>query len=474
MWRRLGPLVLLVLSGCSRPRVGDHRHGDRAVVAQLGGHGDEDDDDAFDRRVDGYLSEVRMLRSPGSPEPPRRGEHSATIGGYFASLTMPVAPDHATLPCSPRESPPVLRCRGSDSPSPASVRIDKCLSGLIDHSMVVAERGGVLRLTARGAKTAAASSRSESFDAILLDHNPAVARIAAAAAVSEARLATDADELRDVATACEQTLEWLEVGAPISGTSALTCLVRAATGLSRFPTVAGWGGCSCGERGRQLGDTCFETLSTLREFGDAPIDARIPELLADATRRANENLAEVGITIQSVGLIGCHFPRLERGATMRGLDKQAVPQFSLRLVSTHTSAAACDISRVWTNVGGVSIEMMYWSLLDESGDTNLHAVDGLRANQRRLISNAGGEGRWFRSMEHVPADTRFNRARRVGVALRNALVDAGFVVYTPVTNATHRDHLHVTLPREPMGPDMSPEQRELEISAELAHAAGLP
>jgi hypothetical protein len=402
------------------------------------------------------------------------GGGTATIEGYVDSLAISDPPARAAACPAPR-APALVACAGADTPQAPTTRIDQCLAHLLPDLTLATPSEGGLRLTAKGARLAVASSKSDELDVILLERNELVARLVAAAAVAETRGAPLAPaQARDVATACEQTLAWLDRATTLSADSAiaLTCLVRAAAGISDAPLAASWGDCPCGERGEQLGETCFESTATSRVFRDTPIDARIPAMLSKAIERANLALVGTSITIESVGVTGCHFPRLERGGTMRALDQQTAPVFSMRLVSNHSAATACDLSRVWTSHGGMSIEMLYWSLLDPVGNRRITERRELKDALLATVRDAGGEGPWFRAARSTATQHVLGRARTVGIALRNALVDAGFLVYSPLTNGAHRDHLHIALPRTPLAPDADSTQREQLLADELARAAG--
>jgi len=260
--------------------------------------------------------------------------------------------------------------------------------------------------------------------------------------------------------------------------------------------------------------------TTPMPFAEYPIDARVPEglerLIADLRGRLPDHrLVEVEIT-------GCAFERFETGADVR----RGVPRdrrLGLRHVSSHARATACDLrSLTFVDEAGCKRVLLLGDLPGASSRRPfqealskytgpLSSLSGARwpvageGARRRL--RRGGFGGFYRGLEaHLleraalgpppcPAEGAGGTCEaggpsltneewfqlRAGVAARNALVDAGFVVYDPTTNTSHRDHFHFFVPSEARtwellrcrGPDCDEARREAAIADDLGRAAGL-
>jgi hypothetical protein len=105
-------------------------------------------------------------------------------------------------------------------------------------------------------------------------------------------------------------------------------------------------------------------------------------------------------------------------------------------------------------------------------------VDGteitMAAIGKVLIAAGGGqrERAFFRQtrLDRRPTSQRA-RLLTIGIVLRNALVDQGFVVFSPLTNIHHKDHVHFHA-HDLLGAPNQPTNWESAISSDLARARG--
>lgn len=94
-----------------------------------------------------------------------------------------------------------------------------------------------------------------------------------------------------------------------------------------------------------------------------------------------------------------------------------------------------------------------------------------------------GEAAFYDGARSYPSiaanDNAVGFALVVGFALRNALVDAGLVVYAPTTNSAHWNHFHMHIPvedeiwLETSGDSTTHARREELIAPALRRAAGV-
>lgn len=178
--------------------------------------------------------------------------------------------------------------------------------------------------------------------------------------------------------------------------------------------------------------------------------------------------------------------RFERGGLVAALDdalKEDEPlTMNLDFVSMHTLGTACDLTGVLVqhnrNTIPVSVEMFSLATMDPTGKTVVGNALTMLRSWREL---QGPEGAAFRKLagywKALPDDPVV-RALALGAIVRNALVDSGFVVYTPLTNNAHYNHFHFHLPAtraladELADPRTSAARREALIAPDLALARG--
>lgn len=355
-------------------------------------------------------------------------------------------------------------------------QVDACRERANDPKLARMERGGVV-LTTAGAKLVASSARSKNMLDVSLDTNPRVAKLAVAAVFMTLIEKAPPQQLGELAAACLSAIDQIDGGQPVTG---LTCATRIASGVSAAPLLGRWPGCSCGERGTLVGDVCFVSTSWDRDFADVPIDARIPPMLQNAVASVNRDLVNAGLTkqqIRGVALIGCHYPRLERGAAAQTLDQHSEPLLTAALVSDHTAGTACDIEQLWLADGTTtSVLAMYNALLDPTLESPRSEQELYRAYLARVAS-AGGEGPFYRALAaHPDLSTPLLAQLAIWATLRNVLVDAGFIVFTPATNASHKTHMHISarslVDQTALASQTTAEARERWLSQKLDRAAG--
>jgi hypothetical protein len=256
----------------------------------------------------------------------------------------------------------------------------------------------------------------------------------------------------------------------------MVCAFRAGSTLAGHPVFQQWPGCSCGGgRGRMLGGlgTCITSHDPVDRFEQEPIDQRMPDMLSGFVRLLE---SRTGFRVREVVTIGCGFQRFETGTAVRGLAKMSPERRALRAshISDHSRASACDLAAVTFRID--DCHDFTWQALSEApGRANVRPYyDALKGylNARGLDADAlidghqvvrEGAGVFYRRLERDlsarPWPTlhggsygaRGSRDEqtmqvRLGVLLRNALVDSGFVVYDPTTNSGHRDHFHFEIP----------------------------
>jgi hypothetical protein len=330
------------------------------------------------------------------------------------------------------------------------------------------------------------SARAQSRRGVFAEYNPDLAALFAFAALHRVTGAAAAlEQCRRLGSA---------LAAPPSEAAAtrlreeLTCALRLAVGQQALPIDAGWSGCRCGFQGRVVGGACVDSLSADRRFTEEPIDQRMRAGLERLVRTLQHRIAP-GLRLVQLGLAGCHEARVERGQIVRELAQQQRPEFDLRHVSEHAHGTACDLKYLRFEGGGRSFDFavaaFHAALLD-----HLHIVGDPLAQSFQFQRTAHdvvarGEGRFYRPLEAtlrsatMPLASDPDFQLRIGVILRNALVDSGFVVFDPLTNAAHRDHFHFHLPDDAeraarlARPDLADEERERLIDPDLRRAAGL-
>lgn len=230
--------------------------------------------------------------------------------------------------------------------------------------------------------------------------------------------------------------------------ASLACSARLARGIDA-PLARSWTGKRCGQQGIVLGGLCVEGVDWGASYSSEPIDARLPSALDRALTATKRRLADDGIALSGVGIIGCFLPRFETGVANRLRPGSSVRASN---VSRHTDATACDLSRI---------------VLDGTERKIATLTGALLASARGHARGRGDEGGLFRDPRFASEEPGL----RVIRTLRNALVDEGFVVFTPLTNPSHHDHIHFHLARAPVNAGENPEPA---ISAEIGRASNWP
>ena len=374
--------------------------------------------------------------------PPRS---RVTIEQHIRSIAIPAPPSTTTGECTEASPDDVCAVDATATPSDAKA----CADALLRTDELGRVDGTSVRLTRRGAKLAVASARGMELELVALDLNHQVAAIAGAAATA-AVLEDDPETISLAAPWCERLRDALsqEDQDPAEVGRSLSCLSRVAAGIehSLYPS---WEGCACGERGLLVGTVCVEAWSVARPFPRSPVDARFREALAEAAERADVRLSTWGLQLEGLGLVGCHIARLERGGDVRSLAEARDPRLALGAISDHTTGVACDLIHAWfDDDSGFAVEQLYWALLDMTGKQEAARAQKFGRDGLTGIRDSG-EATWFRGLDQTLSPTLDNatlRALAIGATLRTALTDAGFIVYTTITNSAHKDHFHFFLP----------------------------
>ncbi len=448
------------------------------------------DEESVDFLLDDPAGQPGAIDASGDPwkpyvDPCPTCPHAPPKTSWIVSrLAVPKAPD-ATERCD--VPAPVAMCRLPSAPD-ASVdgALATCGDALLAGRGLGRIDGDAVLLTRAGATAVVKSAITVRLDGLALERSPSLAALAGAAAVAEVESAAFDDAHRGAALGwCRRLAEDLGRGAASDVVAAdLTCLARIAGGASTHPLQSTWSGCRCGERGAR-GRTCYEASSIKRPFPDVPIDPRMAAALDEAVDRVNAVFATEGWTLVGLGLVGCHLPRFERGAEVRGLGMAPSPRLRFAQVSDHSLGNACDISYAWVRtpdgkVRGFSVHMLELAMLDPKNltyDPSPTHVAAWRDEARAI-----GEAIYYeRPLLPGPPDPSkpIPFALHVGFTLRNAFVDSGLVVFTPATNSAHGDHFHVQLPldddawAEQSADDTTHARREQLIAADLRRAAGL-
>jgi hypothetical protein len=464
---------------------------------------EEDDtveNEDIDFLLDGFDPKKGGIRASGDkwkPEPPRAPCIDPLTGRPHPCLMAPLKAgqriNRVPVPPAPTGRP---RC-GGVSPAPICERssaetsadqdaLVACANDLLAGRDLGRPDGNAIALTAAGAARVASSATARTLDEIALERSADLTALAGAAATIE--VATmDPTDARRVAglQACRRLVADLAATAPSEQLAGdLTCLARTAAGLDTHDVTTTWAGCRCGARGADRSGSCLEAISISRPFPEVPADDRLGDALEEALRRTNTRLSGYGMKITGLGLVGCHLARLERGGELADLTASASPRFRFAHLSEHLLGSACDIHYAWVKQGselrGFAVEMLFYALLAPGNST----VGPSSANLKRWREKirAAGEAAYWASVPYGISDKTIDSytfSILVGVALRDGLVDAGFVVYAPTTNAAHWNHFHVHLPpeetiwTETSNDETTHARREELIAPALTRAAGL-
>jgi hypothetical protein len=370
--------------------------------------------------------------------------------------------------CDPDLSPP----GAFDCPSAAGQGGTSCVGELLggDGSLLTA---GTVELAPAAAHRVAESTRAPHAAQALLDQQPELARLGAVVALH--RLAA-----LDAGAAAAQCAAFPR---DRPDRNALLCAFRASAGLGGTQLAAHWAGCRCGFHGRKLGDACIDTRSDEHFFDDLPIDPRLVDALARFVTRLDHALEPHGMRVDNVGLVGCTELRFERGAQMRGLDREARARLDMNDLSNHSFATACDLRYLTLRRSsgggavGFAVRGFTLALMERLGvpdDISMSEQRKLfRDRARQIVSR--GIGAWYRALPDSHELTVFT----IGALARNALVDAGLVVYDPLVNGAHEDHFHFHVPIDPARAaelarqELAGGEREKQIAEDLRRAAGL-
>lgn len=239
---------------------------------------------------------------------------------------------------------------------------------------------------------------------------------------------------------------------PIAEMLARTALACGARAAKHTPSMllSSWSGTRCGNQGVVLGDVCVDGTSCCVPFPAYPIDARVPPALSAALSSARTDLAARGIALEGASMIGCFLTRFEGPVRTRAPRVGDLVRPSD--VSRHAEGVACDLSRLQIDGKEVTVE-----------DIGKEIMDAARG---------WGETMFYRrsKLEARPTSRR-DRFVTIAIVLRNALVDQGFVVYSPLTNPFHKDHFHFHV-HDRLGRADPPLDWEAAIANDLARARG--
>lgn len=235
------------------------------------------------------------------------------------------------------------------------------------------------------------------------------------------------------------------------------CMSRLRGDLWRYPVYEKWPKKypKCEADSKNTG-VSIEGACVTKAGTGAPIDARFTKGLEDFVKRLN--IATKG-TVEELQMGGCFNLRAANESQTRNLaDQEDDPILTAANMSNHAEARACDIDAVVLRRGGQKIRLE----IKKSGPDSLRdALDEyvkfapvpalfgppLRPNER---GSAFGLANWraLSSAKKPPqmSQERFERFR-IGVAVRNSLIDSGFYAVDPLINQEHRDHFHVSVPR---------------------------
>ncbi len=253
----------------------------------------------------------------------------------------------------------------------------------------------------------------------------------------------------------------------------LICTFRHGSSLANRTILSQWPGCGCDHsKGRMVGAACI-TSKTNDAFAKQPIDDRVPL----GIERFIKNLeAASGMKVKEVGLIGCGFERFETGHNVKNLPNvdEADRLLHANHISDHARGTACDLSSVtfhdgcqdWTFNMYVdrrpkSRLLPYYSgLVDYLIRKNKIGDEAELVQGKKIVRE--GVGKFYREAaeelsrkkSRQPGDKGFSAADeralqlKIGILIRNALTDAGFIVFDPTVNSVHHDHFHFETPAQ--------------------------
>ncbi|MBI3558450.1 MAG: hypothetical protein HY074_19445 [Deltaproteobacteria bacterium] len=281
----------------------------------------------------------------------------------------------------------------------------------------------------------------------------------------------------------------------------LICTFRQGSSLANRTVMGNWPGCACDDnKGRMVGSACV-TSKTGDRFAGQPIDERVPASLARFVKLLE---ASSGMKVKDVGLIGCGFERFETGPNVKNLPYMSPEDRMLRSghISDHARGTACDLASVAFQVGckdwsfnmyverkpKPKLQPFYDALVDYLERTGKISSEDELTKGKKIVRE--GVGRFYRkaaeelSKKHgrMPGDKGFSAGDeralqlKMGILIRNALTDAGFIVFDPTLNGVHHDHFHFETPaRDEVYSSLieGDKDRENDVEPYLLRAAGV-
>jgi len=256
----------------------------------------------------------------------------------------------------------------------------------------------------------------------------------------------------------------------------LLCSLRLSGDLWRHGVFLRWPGCRCEyapygkdstESGVVVGDACISTPYPNDPFFDRQIDERMPGAFHDFISSLDARVAP--LKVRRLGIIGCGMTRLETGYAVKQLARSRSPSMKRSHISAHAQGTACDLESVtFYDPQDCGIELTF--TMDGNVSPNYakslfkylqktHRIKTARDITRCGVIVRKGVDAVYRTLEGElsaarpsakPWSKKFTPEHqfqlKMGVLIRNALIDAGFVVLDPVINTSHRYHFHAELP----------------------------
>ncbi len=255
----------------------------------------------------------------------------------------------------------------------------------------------------------------------------------------------------------------------------LVCGFRLTDDLWKYRVRHRWPGCSCdtrlpnkkgfggGSRGRFVDGVCVTSTDEYDRFADKPIDERMPRFLEKFIAILRQKMP--GYDVAQVGIMSCGYERLETGDQVKDIASSREKALYMHHLSDHARGTACDLSGVTFRKKDGCEEIVFKAGQTQRSPTqfkdSLIAASGGRAKFEAMRKQAIVDGELdhhYAQLEKSLLEKGFSAKDaagnefKAGVVVRNALTEAGFLVYDPMINGPHRNHFHFEIPTDDYSP----------------------